>query len=90
MAPSRHLAFVYYTMLHCKLDDLLNEMAKRTFSRLLSGRFGDAYREFTSEDASYRSVCLLNQYDLDMFVLIIIGSDGTVQVCQQAFLAVKT
>ena len=60
------------------------------FFRVLSSKFGDAYREFTSEDSSYRYICLLNQSDLDMLVLIILGSDGTVQVTQHFSLEVKT
>ena len=57
--------------------------------RVLNSKFGDAYREFAAEDPSIRYICLLNQCDLDMFVLVILGSDGTVQVLRHIFLVLK-
>jgi len=58
---------------------------KQAISRVLSSRFGDAYREFATEDPSLRYICLINQCDLDMFVLVVLGSDGTVQNIQAVY-----
>ena len=47
---------------------------------MLSGKFGKAYREFTTDDAKTRYICLLNPRDLDMFVMVTTDTDGMIRV----------